>query len=187
MKNLAILLILLILAGLVLFKYQSVSSTNSVLPIPTQSPIASAEVISFDGSSKLVMKAIPADNNLTNYSFTIVDKSGKNSVLLFSKSVSGGETMSIPQNSWSPGNKYLFLNDRINGAVDYLLLKTNGDLFPNNQKFLNVTSLFKSKTNGVTLKEVTGWDDPVLMHVTTINNHPFWFDVESQSFIQLVR
>lgn len=186
MKNLAILLILLVLAAFALFKYQSASSSNSVLPTPTQFPVASAEVISFDGSSKLVMKVVSNDS-FTNYSFTIVDKSGKNSTLLFSKSASEGETMSIPQNSWSPGNKYLFLADRVGGTINYLLFKTNGDSFSEGQKFVNVTSFFKSKTNGVTLKEVTGWDDPILMHVTTVNNHPFWFDVESQSFIQLVR
>lgn len=155
------------------------------------SPQASAvpetsEVRSLEGTLKLVMTRKENSDETATYSFTTSDASNKKT-LIFGKTVGKGEMMLPAHNSWSPNDKYVFIEDIKGSLVDYLLFKANGESFASGEKYLNVTALFNQKVKNYNLKAITGWDDPVLMHVITVNGPLFWFDVTTQSFIQLAR
>ncbi len=188
MNRLLIFLFLVLAAGFVVFGGGFNLSKNSVspVPMPTASPSQNIEVFSPDGSKKLTLKTQTRNDGSVIYSVFASDTNGRNSSLIFSKTISKG-SINLPANSWSPDNKYLFIKDSEGGDVDYLVFRADGKPFTEAQKYLDATSLFKSKVKNFTLKSITGWDDPVLMSVRTTDNTHFWFAVETQSFIQLVR
>lgn len=145
-----------------------------------------SEVRSLEGTFKLLMTKKENEAGSTTYSFLVSDLSGKTTEI-FEKIVGKGEAMNLPQNSWSPNNKYVFIEDRKGSLTEYLVFKTSGEPFENGQKYLNATALFNQKVKNYNLKAMTGWADPLLVSVLTVKGPPFWFDVTTQSFIQLVR
>ncbi len=186
MKKLLILLIALILVLFIVKDYKSGSSKSVETPVPSASPsIQRNETRSLEGDKKLIMTTKQNADGKIQYTF-LIPNSG-NELVIFTKVADRGETINLPQNSWSPSSKYVFLEDRRGSMVDYLVFKTNGEPFADGQKYLNATALFNAKVKDYNLKAITGWDDPVLMHVLTFNGPPFWFDLTTQSFIQLVR
>lgn len=187
MKKLLILLIILIVLSIFFIELQKSPSKNLGISVPSPSPIAqNSEVRSLNGDNKLNMTTKLNADGTTQYIFLVTVPQGK-TTQLFTKTVGKGEEMVPAHNSWSPNNKYVFIEDRRGSIIDYLLFKASGELFTNNQSYLNVTALFSEKVKNYNLKGVTGWDDPVLMHVQTEGGPPFWFDLTTQSFIQLVR
>ena len=186
MKKYAILLFVLVVGFLILGRGVNLSGTSAPkLSSPTPTPYQSSEVPSPDGSKKVILKSYALNNGSTVYSVYTSDGNGLNKSLIFSKTISKGSIF-LPGNSWSPDNKYLFIEDR-EGADNYLVFKSSGLAFADGEKYLNATSLFDTKVKNFTLKSMTGWDDPVLMSVWTTNGTHFWFAVETQNFIQLVR
>lgn len=186
-KKLLAILVFLVLLLLILLNYRSGSSRSFETSIPKASNVSqSRQVDSPDGSMMLIMKRDKDSNGASVYSFTVKDGSGRE-LPIFEKTVKFGETMDLPQNSWSPNNKYLFIKDNNGYKTDYLVFKADGGSFPAGEKYLNATALFDQKVKNYNLKSMTGWDDPVLISVRTVDGPHFWFDLTTQSFIQLVK
>lgn len=174
----------ILISGL-LFSNKPKQANNLVSPQEASSP-ALSEVRSLEGTLRLIMKENKNEDRTTTYTFTVSDALGKTTEI-FSKTVGTGEVMSLHHNSWSPNNKYLLIEDKKGTLIDYLVFKTSGEPFENGQKYLNATALFNQKVKNYNLKAMTGWADPLLVSVLTVKGPPFWFDVTTQSFIQLVR
>lgn len=150
-------------------------------PLPA---VQSINVLSGDGTMKITMKYQEKPDGSTDYSFVASDSSDKNPKIIFTKNVQKG-SMALPANSWSPDNKYFFILNKENGD-HYLVFKANGDMFASGGKFIDVTLLFEQKEPKLTLVEITGWDGIGLMAVRTTRSN-FWFEVNTQNFIQLAR
>lgn len=174
----------ILISGL-LFSNKPQQKNELVAPQEATQLPQTSEVRSLEGTLKLLMTKKEESGN-TVYSFLVSDESGKTTPI-FEKTVGRGETLNLPQNSWSPNNKHVFIEDEKGSLVNYLLFKSNGESFANGEKYLNVTNLFNLKVKNYNLKAVTGWDDPVLMSVFTVKGPKFWFDVTTTSFIQLAR
>lgn len=186
----AALAFLLLTAFLFLVQYKSGSQAiplekeSIISGVKPLSSLKSSIVLSGDGTMKVTMKSQEKLDGTTDYSFFVSDSSDKNSKLLYSKSIKKG-SMDIPKNTWSPDNKYLFILDKEDGD-HYLVFKANGELFANGDKFIDATLLFEKKQPSFLLSEMTGWDGLGLMHVRATNTS-FWFDIDSQNFLQLAR
>lgn len=161
------------------------NNQNQIAIAPSITPTIEQprEVHSIDGVLKLTMEKTSNKNN-TTYDFFVSDVSGANRKLIFSQTVSNGTTMDIPDNSWSPDKRYLFVVQNENGISNALVLKASGETFADGSMYEDITSLFLDKKINYTLDTVTGWDAPGLLHVTT-NGPSFWFEVSSKAFIQL--
>ncbi len=167
-----------------------------LLPTPTPA-MQETNVHSGDGTMKLMMKTEKKPDGTSTYSFTATDISGNNPKSLLTKTVPPGGTMIIPQNTWSPDNKLVFLqeNDPATSAatlapLSIFILKASGELFADNQQYLDVTSLWTQRTINYTFKSATGWASPTLLIITTNKNDgtrgpSYWFDVPSKAFLQL--
>lgn len=175
----------IIISGLI-FSNKSQKKNELVVPQEAAQLPQTSEVRSLEGTLKLLMIKKDNENGNTLHSFLVSDESGK-TTSIFEKTVGRGEIMSLHHNSWSPNNKYVIIEDKRGSLTDYLVFKTNGEPFTNGQKYLNATALFNEKVKNYNLKAITGWDDPVLMSVLTVKGPKFWFDVTTQSFIQLAR
>ena len=187
-KRLLAILFVIVLAGVVVLSYRSGPSSQKSYQNPlSKLPPESQETVvdSPDGTIKLVMTKKKNQNGALIYSFSTKEESGK-SLKIFEKTATFGEEMSLPQNSFSPDNKYLFIKDTNGYKTDYLVFRVNGEPFSTGEEFINATELFDQKVKGYNLKSLTGWDDPVLMNILTVNGPRFWFDITTRSFIQLV-
>ncbi len=165
-----------------------------ILPTPTPQE---TNVHSGDGTVKLMMKTEKNRDGSNTYSFTAADISGNNPKPLLTKTVPSGATMIIPQNTWTPDNKLVFLqeNDPATAAgtpspLSIFVLKASSESFADNQPYLDVTSLWTQRNIHYTFKEATGWASPTLLIITTYKEDgtrgpSYWFDVPSKAFLQL--
>lgn len=185
------LILLIFLVGIfVVLRYQQKAVQQSQ-PVPsslkTPAPTQESEIHSPDGTMKLIMKAEKKDQ-VKSYSFFIADIPGKNQRLLFMKTVSPKGEMSLPQNSFSPDNKYLYLQKNEGNSLNILVFKVTGLPFLNNQPYLDVGSLLAENKAGNFLNHVTGWVSPTLIQINTVTDSStkspsYWFDVESRAFL----
>lgn len=164
------------------------SSPAPLPPAKAAGPSQTGEVLSVDGNQKLIMKKASLPDGSSDYVFYVADNSGQR--LLFTKPVGPAGSLTLPPNSWSPDNKYLFLVETLDGSTLYLVFKASGEKFADGQAYLEVSSLFAKNKTGYQIKDVTGWDSSNLMHVLTVteqkaNGPKYWFDVDSRVFLQL--
>lgn len=149
--------------------------------------IDTAEQISPDGAKKLVMKTTHNANGTLTYEFTTVDTTTNNQQPLYTATLTGSESISIPFNTWSPDNKYVFIQKDGNRA---LVFKASGGQIVTDQMYLDVLDTFTTKGIKDTPAETTGWASPTLLIVntTTTDNtkgSSYWFEVPTQAIIQL--
>lgn len=155
---------------------------------PTIAPTEKTTMDSPDGSKTLVLKK-QQTSSMAKYSFYT---STKDAVLdnSFGTELANVQNLSIPYNTWSPDNKYIFLTESTPTLNNYYVFLASGDLIVENNEYVNIQELFSQKLPNYKITDVTGWAAPTLLVVNTVanesgNNISFWFDVESQSFIQL--
>lgn len=142
-------------------------------------PVEASEknsVDSPDGKLTLLMKKTKVDGGI-NYSFSILGKE------IFAKTVDTTVSFSIPPNSWSPDNKYVFLKETGTSGTSYFVLSASGDPSSQNDQTANITDLFAKKYPDLKIKDVTGWGGINLVIVNSDSS--FWFEMPTHSFIQL--
>lgn len=166
------------------------------IPIPTvvqvQAKTDTTEVHSPDGSMKIVVKKTFNTQTLANYTVSVSEVSATFEKIIFSKNLGENQAIQIPDNSWSPDNKYLFLKENDNGKLSFFVLKATGGVFSDGKEYIDVVPLFEDKKYGFRLSDITGWDSNSLLHVFTVSENDtkgpsFWFDVESKNFSVLGR
>ena len=163
------------------------ASANEVI---TPTMITSENVMdSPDGSQTLTLERKENNGEVTYLLFTSL-KSDPNKQLIYKQQIDGYKNLEIPFNTWSPDNKYLFIKEKSPTIDNYYVFQSNGSLFTNNQSYLSIQELFNKSIQNYNIEEVTGWADPLLLIVNTKSTETndkvsFWFDVTSQSFIQL--
>lgn len=149
-------------------------------------PVEASEIKSMDspdGKLTLLMKTTKSDG-LVAYSFSI---SGKE---IFGKAVDPSVSFSIPYNTWSPDNKYVFLKETGPADTNFFVLSALKDSSLQNEQTANITGLFSSKYPDLKIQDVTGWGGVNLVIVNSIKSDgsrgsSFWFEAPSHSFIQL--
>ncbi len=161
--------------------------TISAAP-PVVTPIEIETTNSMDSPDGTKTLTIEKRNNF--YIIFVISNEDNKKVQIFKKEKINSSQLEIPYNAWSPDNFYFYLKEK-NAAVDnYLVFQSSGELFFNNLSYLTLQEPFKINIPNFTIKEATGWATPNLIIVNTEENDSgykasFWFEVPSQSFIQL--
>lgn len=130
------------------------------------------------------------DRKGNTYSLFVTSKSESQKKQIFQKIEVDPAKLEIPYNTWSPDNLYVFLKEKTSTRDDYLVFQSSGTLFSNGLPYVSIQELFKINVPSYIIEDVTGWAAPNLLIVNTKANDSdnkisFWFDVPSQSFIQL--
>ncbi len=165
------------------------NKTQTVI-VPNSNPILkidTASQISPDGTKKLIMKTAHNTNGTLTYVITTADGSGANNQQLYTAIVKGSENMSIPFNTWSPDNQYLFIQKNGNNA---LVFKASGGPIASGQAYFDVSELFKAQVKKDIFSRATGWASPTLLIINTITQDntkgsSYWFEVPTKAIIQL--
>lgn len=160
-----------------------------VLPTPTPSPTPTPmpvvqNVHSPDGTMQLIEKQVGA-----TYSFSVDTVPATVAKPLYAKTVSGKETMAIHLNSWSPDNRLVFLSDTTDATHSAFAFRATAEPFADGVVYRDVAHEFETRNPELKVRDVTGWDAPTLLHVTTNGatgrGPSFWYDVEGNYFLQL--
>lgn len=171
------LLSLIVLAGIYLIgNYQRermnpvrVMSVAQPSPLPT--PVA-REQVSPDGTRSVSLKTQGEQVEIR-----------VNDQLIATKRVGKGEEYMAPFNTWSPDNKYFFLQEKMINGEEYLVMKATGE------ESLRVSELFAQAYPDNTIVFVTGWASPTLLILNAKSDKEssmsFWFDVQTHKFIRL--
>lgn len=163
--------------------------TATPTPIPFVPTTTTTSWGSSDGKESVVMDKTINKDTTVSYTFAVKNTSTNTSQTFFHDTVASSSSFTIPFNTFSPDNNYLFLTETIDGTVHYMVFKLSGQDFANGNVYLDITPLFASYTSSDTFTEVTGWADPTLLVVNAKTSsgslRSFWFDVTTTSFIPL--
>lgn len=174
------------------FRPQAASIPETPAPAPL--PVNSIQSVhSPDGTMKLVMQrtATPGATE-SAYTFDVSDISGANKHTIYTATLPMGTELTLPANSFSPDNRFVFILGRQDNVMSAFVFLSDGTFFPDGKAYTDVGSLFRSQLPDLSIRDVTGWDDPSLLHVTTKNSdgsvgQSYWFDIWSRSFLELGR
>jgi hypothetical protein len=169
----------------------SASAPKEDVPVPTVAPVGPVVSVmdSPEGSKTLSLERKENSEGAT-YSLFTSSKGDSDKQSIFQKNVIGYQSIEIPFNTWSPDTTYIFLKEKTSTIYDYLVFQSSGALFQNDSAFISLQELFSKKVPNYTIVDVTGWGGPQVLIVNVKSNDSdqkvsFWFDVQSQSFIQL--
>jgi len=158
----------------------------AIIPVPTEA----IDIMDSPEGSKTLTLEKKENDGLMLYSLFISSKTDGQKMQIFRKEETELNNLEIPYNTWSPDNVYIFLKRKTFQIDDYLVFQSSGNLFSNGLPYVSIQELFKKKVQDYLIEDVTGWASPNLLIVNTKANKEdkkvsFWFDVPSQSFIQL--
>lgn len=171
--------------------HSSAAETTSLSPSPAMYPVVLAPKEettmqpSPDGKKKLVMKTTRINDQLNEYTLLTMDKDESNKKLFFTERLLGQE-FRIPFNTWSPDNKYFFIEK----GSDALVYKESGENITPSGQFIDIKEVFSQTERSDQYKITTGWASPTLLIVNTVtkdgnNGNSYWFEVPSKVIIQL--
>jgi hypothetical protein len=169
----------------VFFVFRSKTQQSNTFSTPPPVPVVRAAepiiVGSPDGKMSLTMRK-EKGNGTVIYTFLIKDEGSGVQKEIFTKTEAAEVTLSIPDNTFSPNNKYVFLKDTGASGTTYFVLADT--------QVLDVSSLFAAKYQNYVITDATGWGGPTLLVINTNKagggtGPSFWFDVAGKSFIQL--
>lgn len=170
------------------FNIVSPSVQTTPIPSPTIAPQNTVNSqVSPDGTKKVTVTTMHNNNGTLTYTASAEDSSGENQQQIYTTTLDATETITIPFNTWSPDNRYLFL---VKNGKDAMVFNAFGTPFANGETFLDVTDAFTKRNTGNMLAAVTGWASPTLIIInsTTSSNNKgpsYWFEVPSKAIIQL--
>ncbi len=164
------------------------SGSPSSLSVVYPSTSTTAMQVSPDGTYQALLQS-KDDGSGTKMStfFTSRTDSSGSATLIYSRSPDAHTFLTIPYNTFSPGNRYVFLQETVDGVPHFLVFQTSGNRFVDGQQYLDVSSLFAAYTSSEVLYQVTGWaSDTLLIIETDYGVGPsFWFDLAGQTFVPL--
>jgi hypothetical protein len=159
----------------------NVASGTPPFPVVEAQTPELTNVNSPDGKLTLTMKKEKNQNGIV-YTFITTDTVSGIQKNIFTKTVSPGDVISIPANTFSPDDKYIFLKEENLGQSDYFAVTPAGTL--------DISGSFSLKYPKYKITDVTGWGGMTLIVVNTNKEDgslgpSFWFDISGKSFIQL--
>lgn len=182
-----------VLSGWVLLRgknsEKSAMVSSPVSKISSQTPAYAEEkdqkAFSVDGEKFVTLKKNADSKGFTEY--TLVTSDGNE---IFNKNVGSFTSISLPGNSWDPGERYVFVEQTENDKKTDYVIKTDGESFSDTETVLDVAQLFNEKKFPYYFKGATGWAGDDLLIIETVkddaSNGPlYWFEVSSRAFIQL--
>lgn len=170
------------------------SFADTIFPVPTLVPVKEAayksEVHSPDGTMKIVLDKVFKSQTSIDHIVTVSKITGTDKKVILTKTFGENQTIQLPQNSFSPDNKYIFLKEKDKDMFSFYVYKVSGELFANGKEYTEVIPLFEDKKYELKLSDVTGWDSNTLLHIFTVKENgaagpSFWFDTENYAFYQL--
>lgn len=174
----------------VTFSVPVMQETQNTLPSIDPTPKEVASQVSPDGTTKITMSAVTNRDLSKTYTFTTSDSLDNNQKTIYTATLPSTDTMTIPFNTWSPDNRYIFLKHASSQKNETLVMRADGAVLPDGDQNDNVTDLFVARNTGETYQDTTGWASETLLIINTTNTDgskgpSFWEEVPSKAIIEL--
>lgn len=188
---------ILLIAGLAIL-----SSSQLKMAVPVTTNLAyvekhdipledeSVDIISPDDKYTLNVKKKSVPGGLISQTFYIKSDENDNPVEIYERESAADDLISVPENTFSPDNKYIFLKYGDSGKTRYIVLRTDGAELKEGIQSVEIESLFSEKHSDYIITDVTGWGGYTLIVVNTDTiagqtGPSWWFDLTNFSFIRL--
>jgi hypothetical protein len=163
--------------------------TPMLTPTPATTPTTTSQ-ISPNGKKQVIAETIQNKDYSYSYTLYVADGSGNDKQVVFSKNFDTSGSVAIPFNTWSPDNRYFFIEETEKGIMNVLVFKASGEPFANTAAYLNLTDAFNKRNTGNNYDVATGWasETLIIINTTTQENKKgpsYWFEVPSTAIIQL--
>jgi|SRR3990172_2634416 len=148
------------------------------------------DYLSPNGKATLTMKNGKELKGVITQTFLIASEEDKTPVEIFKKDSNPDYLISVPDNSFSPDNKYIFLKYEEAGKNRYIVIRTDGEDLGKDIETIEIESLFSEKYPDFVITDVTGWGSYSLIVVNSDTKEgktgpSWWFDLSNFSFIRL--
>jgi hypothetical protein len=171
----------------------SVSLNTPIVPViadASLSKTSTSSQISPDGTKKVIMKVTQNSGNTSTYDFSTADATDSNEQHIFTKTLNVSENMSIPFNTWSPDDKYFFIQQDIDGVKSVFVFNAAETHFADGSAYLDAADSFTKVNTGNSFDEATGWASESLIIINTkkqdgTKGPSYWFEIPSKAIIQL--
>lgn len=172
-----------------------VQDKKTHLPTPSALPAAFAdealERISPDGSQTVSLDVENHVNGTKTYKISVLDVVSGTAQLINSVQLPEDLHLNLPYNTWSPDNKYFFVEKKTrDSAVSNVLVFRATETSPTEGQLLEVADTFSQKQPNYTFERVTGWASESLLIVNSLKpdgskGPSFWYEIPSQALIPL--
>lgn len=178
------------------------SPTLTPMPTPTNAPtptnvpspkpsivfnqaVTSISQDSSDGTKTVTVTSSANTNGNQTYSVSV-----NNGPIIFSKTLTPGNSISIPYNTWSPDNTYFFLQENSGSQTQVMVFNGSGQPFSNGGAYLDLTGVFAQDVSSPAFSKATGWASDNLIIIETKNSDgsegtSYWFGVPDESVTPL--
>jgi hypothetical protein len=168
---------------------ESVSKAADTIPVDLTKS-TKIDITSPDGKMTLLMETKKTSENNFNQTLFITTTENKAPLNIYSKDSSNKEFVSIPFNTFSPDNKFIFLKLEIPDELNYFVLRTDGKDINKDGHTIEIVKPFNAKYPGLKVTDVTGWGGRNLIVINTDTSEgkigaSYWFDLSNFSFIRL--
>ncbi len=157
-------------------------------PVPTPQEVVSQ--VTPDGTKKITMTTITNKDLSHVYTFAISNDTDTDKRTLYTIKLPATESMTVPFNTWSPDNIYVFLEHHFSDHTEALLFRADGQQIRDSESSLNVTDIYNARQTGNPYQETTGWASQTLLIVNTkladgSKGPSYWVEVPSKAVIPL--
>ncbi|HEX6977050.1 MAG TPA: hypothetical protein VF185_01655 [Patescibacteria group bacterium] len=164
-------------------------ASNPTFPVTTQAAPQTTAMEAPDGSHTLTLKE-EKGKSATTYTVLISTSNDPTQKQIFTKTLEEGSSISLPFNTFSPDDKYVFLKETTKSGISYIVLNSQGTPLTKENSVINFSDLFAAKYPDYKITEATGWASPTLIIINTdkldgTQGPSFWFEIPSQSFLIL--
>ncbi len=147
------------------------------------------EASNLDGSKRLVGTSELKEGKV-KYVFTVIDSTKKEKIILFETYVDRQSSLTIPFNSWSNDDKYVFIQANSPEGKNYHVFKADGSSFNDGLKYLDVQQYWVSSKNTKVIDRVSGWAGADLLVTYATNSDgsdsfAYWFVISSRRFMNV--
>lgn len=187
----------LVTAGLVMLSAQKTRSAvpettghaSEVLETDLSEDDSKVSILAPDGSMTLIVENKRSGEDTINQKFSIMSEDDQ-TVEIYSFDSLKDQLVSVPYNTFSPDNKFIFLKTITPSGNEYIVMRTDGKFILEESKTVAVIESFNQKFQNLVVTDVTGWGGKNLIVVNTDLKEQgvgpsFWFDVSNLSFIRL--
>ena len=153
-------------------------------PDITNTPtVTTSSQTSSDGAKQLTLYVTEHKDTSKTYELTATQS-------IFKKTLTEGNSISIPFNTWSPDNKYFFVEEHDGNNTQVFVFQGSGDPFSDGKKYLDLTDAYIKRGFTNQFQEATGWasENLIIINSTTqdgAKGPSYWFEVPSKALIQL--
>lgn len=169
----------------------SIDANSIESPIPTEIPTYESVVseISSDGTKRVILRTIQNNNETKAVTLLTEDSGGENTQIIFNMTLEKEKSIKIPYNTWSPDNKYFFIQENSSAGTEIKVFDAKGEPFASGENYLDLTGLFRERETVNSFSEATGWasENLIIVNAATKQNTKvsYWFGVPSKAIIQL--